>query len=184
MCSITPTWLLPSLHQHQSVPPLRQLLLDEECPQIAQLPCTGQSQDRTLDQCPPHYPSIHTLTLISEFRLSFSLEHLLASDVLQSCVQVLDLLCDFCKLGLIRALNRRRGANGKIQLEFDPTDLRAEEAEAGVGRDVGGCETETVFARVCGCEGEFARGCAALGDYAVVVVEDLIDGDEDTHWGE
>lgn len=176
----------PPNHAPVSVHPpyLRQLLLDEECSKIAQLPCTRASQHRTLNQSPPHHSSIHILTLIPKLRLSFSLEHLLASHILQPCVEILDLLCGFCELRLIRALNGRRGTNSEVQLEFDPANLRAKEGEAGVGRDVGGCEAYTVLAGICGREGEFAGCAAALGDYAVVIVEDLVDGYEDSHLGE
>ena len=42
-----------------------------------------------------------------------------------------------------------------------------------------GREADLVVARVCCAEGEAASRGAALGDDAVVVVEDFFDGDED-----
>ena len=53
-----------------------------------------------------------------------------------------------------------------------------EEETRGRGH-VGWGEAEAVVAGVGGSEDEFAAGLGALGDDAVVVVEDFVDGYED-----
>lgn len=101
---------------------LRELLLDEEISQIAQLPRTGQTQHGALNECPSHHSRIHALALISELGLALSLENLLPSHVLQPRVQVLDFLHYLAQLFLVRALNLRCLADGHVQLELDIAD--------------------------------------------------------------
>jgi hypothetical protein len=158
---------------------LCELLLDEESPQIAQLPCTRNAQNRKLQQRPPHNPAVDALADIPELGLALPLEDLLALDVLQAGVQVADLLDHVLDLVLVRALDLGGVADGHVELEFDAADLRAVEEEARGCGHVGGREAEAVVAGVGGCEDEFAARGGALGDDAVVVVEGFVDGYED-----
>jgi hypothetical protein len=167
-----------SFSKHSSVR-LRELLLDEESPQIAQLPRARNSQDRKLQQRPSHDPAVDALADVSELGLALSLENLLALDVLQAGVQVADLLDHVLDLVLVRALDFGGVADCHIELEFDPAGLRAVEEEARGCGHVSGREAETVVAGVGGCEDEFAAGGGALGDDAVVVVEGFVNGYED-----
>lgn len=107
------------------------------------------------------------------------MKHLLPPHILQSRVQISYFLHDLADLIFVRALDLRRFANGHVELEFDAADLRAAEEEAGSCGNVGGCEAEAVLAGVGGGEGEFAGRLAALGDDAVVVVEDFVYSYED-----
>ena len=50
---------------------LRQLLLDEEGPQVGELPCTGNSQNNELDECPADDAGVSGLGLVAE--LGFTL---------------------------------------------------------------------------------------------------------------
>jgi len=80
---------------------LRELLLDEESPEVAQLPRARNAQNRKLQQRPPHNPRIHTLANIPELRLALALEDLLALDVLQARVQIPHLLDHIFNLVLV-----------------------------------------------------------------------------------
>ena len=84
---------------------LRKFLLDEERPQITQLPRARDSQHRQLDQRPPHHPAINALALISKLRLPLPLEYLLPPDILQPCVDILDLLQHLAYLVLVCTLD-------------------------------------------------------------------------------
>jgi len=159
---------------------LRKLLLNEESPEIAQLPRARNTQHRQLQKRPPNNPSINTLANIPKLRLTLTLEDLLALHVLQARVQVSHLLDHVLDLVLVRALDLRSVADGHVELELDAAGLRAVEEEAGGRGHVGGREAEAVVAGVGGGEDEFAAGLGALGDDAVVVVEGFVDGYEDT----
>ena len=98
---------------------LRKLLLNEESPEVAQLPRASNAQNRKLQQSPPHNPGIHALADIPELRLAFALEDLLALDVLQARVQVAHLLDHVLDLVLVRALDLRGVADGHVELELD-----------------------------------------------------------------
>lgn len=50
-----------------------ELLLDEERPQMGQLPSTRSSQNHQLDQHPPNDTGVCSLGLVSEFSFSFLL---------------------------------------------------------------------------------------------------------------
>ena len=158
---------------------LRKLLLNEERPEVAQLPRARNAQNRKLQQRPPHNPRIHTLANIPELRLALALEDLLALDILQARVQVAHLLHHILDLVLVRALDFRGVADGHVELELDAAGRAAVEEEAGGCGHVGRGEAEAVVAGVGGGEDEFAAALGALGDDAVVVVEGFVDGYED-----
>lgn len=106
------------------------------------------------------------------------LEHLLPSNILQPRIQILHLLHNTLDLALIRTLNLTTFANGQVQRQLDVSKRLAADrppAESGVR----GLETDLVVPGVVGDEGEFAGGGPALGDDAVVIVEDFVDEDED-----
>jgi len=158
---------------------LRQLLLDEKRPQIAQLPRARHAQHGQLNQHPPHHPPVHTLALIPKLRLPLPLKDLLSPDVLQARVDVPHFGHHLAHLPFIAALDGRGLADGHVELEFDAAHAAAGEEEPGGRGDVGRGEAEAVVARVRGREGEFACAGAALRDDAVVVVEGFVDGDVD-----
>ncbi len=51
--------------------PLRKLLLDEEGPQMRQLPCASDTEDGQLDHHPPHDTAVGGLGLVTELGLAF-----------------------------------------------------------------------------------------------------------------
>jgi hypothetical protein len=158
---------------------LRKLLFDKESPEVAQLPRTRNSQDRQLQQRPSDHPTIHTLANIPKLGLTLALEDLLALDILQARVQVAHLFDHILNLILVRTLDFRSVADGHVELELDAADGRTGEQEATGRGYVGGREAQAVVASVGGGEDEFAAGLGTLGDDAVVVVEDFVDGYED-----
>jgi len=96
-------------------PPLRQLLLDEERPEVRKLPCTCDRENKYLHQCPFDRTGIRRLRLISEFSFSFSLENLLPSNILQPGVQIPNLLHDIFDLALIGALDLTGLSNSQVK---------------------------------------------------------------------
>lgn len=159
---------------------LCKLLLDEESPEIAQLPRASDAQNCQLQQRPSDNPAVHTLADIPKLRFPLPLEYLLALHVLQAGIQVPHLLDNILDLILVRALDFGGVADGHVEFELDAADLRAGEEEARCCGNVGGREAEAVVAGVGGGEDEFAAGRGALRDDAVVVVEGFVDGNEDT----
>lgn len=110
--------------------------------------------------------------------MPYPLENLLASNVLQPRVQVLDLLGQCLDVRLVCALDPARLSDSHIQRELDgAVNATAQPASA---LHVLGSDANAVLTRVSGAEGEFAFARTALGDDAVIVVECLLDGDEDT----
>lgn len=107
---------------------------------------------------------------------AYSLENLLSADVLQSTVQILDLLDNIIELAFIRTLNGACGSYSHIQREFDAiwwlTAAQPAAANAGVGES----EADAVVSRIgCG-KGELAVRIALLGNNSMVVVEGFFDG--------
>ena len=144
---------------------------------MRQLPRTRHSQHHQLQHRPPDHPRIRRLALIPKLRLPLPLEHLLAADVQQAAVEVLDLLHDALDLALVGTLDVAALADDEVEAEFDAADglAGAEPAvRGGAGR---GRKADAVVAGVGGAEGEAAFGGAFGGDDAVVVVEDFVDGD-------
>jgi hypothetical protein len=86
------------------------------------------------------------------------LEDLLAPDILQARVQVLDALRDVLKLALITALDLARLADGKIQSQLDAA-VRGGCAQPVLAPAVAArCEADAVIAGLVCREGE-AAGC-------------------------
>ncbi len=104
------------------------------------------------------------------------LEDLLPPHVVQPGVQVLDPRRDVLELVLVRAVELARLADDEVEVEADAAVDVALREPVGLARGRGRGEAELVLARVGGGEGEAAGVGAALGDYAVVVVEDLLRG--------
>lgn len=113
---------------------------------------------------------------------TYSLKHLFAPHILQSRIQVLDLLHQRFDFVLVRALDTTRFANGQIEGKLDGAMDGATQPAASAG-DVLGCDADAVLATVGGAEGKFALGGAALGDYTVVVVKGFLDADKDADVG-
>jgi hypothetical protein len=106
-----------------------------------------------------------------------SLEDLLATDVLQPGVEVLDARGNVLELVLVGGLDLGRVADGEVEGEADAAVLGVLAEPAGAARGGRGGEAEHVVAGVGGGEGELAGGAAALGDDAVVVVEEFLGGE-------
>lgn len=105
--------------------------------------------------------------------LTYTLENLLAANVVQAVVEVLDAGGNVGDGVLVGALNLV-GANDHVELELDA-------AVGGAGREPGraarggrGHEADLVVAGLVRGKVEVAGGGAGLGDDAVVVVEDFL----------
>lgn len=109
-------------------------------------------------------------------RATYTLKHLLPPDVIQPRVQVLDPGGQVGNLGLVAAVDGRGLADGHVEGEADATVGLGHAQPGGAAAGGGGGEADFVVAGFGGGEGEFARGAAALGDDAVVVVEDFLGG--------
>lgn len=157
---------------------LCKLLLDEERAQIAQLPSTSHSKDSALNERPSHDSGIDSLAHVAELNLSFSLEGLLAPDVLYPHRQILDLRYYVANLLIVAALDRAGRADCEIELHLDTTELVTKHVPAARGGNVCGGEAHSVIAGFGCCEGESAIGFTALRDDAMVVVKNLVNGDE------
>lgn len=120
---------------------------------------------------------------IKHMNSAHPLENLLASDVLQSGIQVLDLGDQIRHLVLVAALDLARLANRQVEFELDVTGRHAV-AQPTLRRGcIGGREANLVLAAVCRAEGEAAVDRGALLRYdAVVVVECFFDRDVDAHF--
>jgi hypothetical protein len=109
--------------------------------------------------------------------MAYPLEDLLAPNVLQPRVQVLNLLDQRLDMCLICALDPASLADSHVQGELNgAVDAAAQPSSA---LHVLRGDANAVLAGVGGGEGEFALAGAALGDDAVVVVESLLYRDED-----
>jgi hypothetical protein len=68
-CTLEAT--IPNITPSQPKPtPSGQLLLDEEGPQVRQLPRARHAQHRQLNQRPPHHPRVRRLRLVPKLRLA------------------------------------------------------------------------------------------------------------------
>jgi len=105
---------------------------------------------------------------------TYTLEHLLSPNIIKARVEILDTASNVLELVLVGALKLAGLADGEVEVQADAT-VGVVDAEPSVaaGRGAGG-EAELVFARVGGGEGEAAGFGAALGDDAVVIVEDFL----------
>jgi hypothetical protein len=148
---------------------------------MRKLPGTSNTQDSKLHQSPTHDTSIGMLRHVSKLSLPLPLENLLLSDIGKSGVQILDFGNDIAEFVLVVALDARGLANGHVDFEFDVAGCGATGEPALGGGNVGRGEADAVVAGVCGGEGKAAFVVAALGDDAVVVVEDFVDADVEAH---
>lgn len=82
-------------------------------------------------------------------------------------------------MSLVRAFNPACLSNSHVQCKLDGTVNAT--AQPASSLDVLRGNANAVLTRIGGAEGEFALAGTALGDNAVVVVESLLDGDEDTY---
>lgn len=95
---------------------------------------------------------------------------------MQPAIQVLDLLHDILHLPLILQLNVACLTNCHVQRH--PDRLRPTR-EPAPGRTAPlGSQTDLMLTSISGGEGETARVAVALGDNTVVIVENLVDGNE------
>ena len=109
------------------------------------------------------------------------LENLLLSDIAQSSIQIPDLRHDISNLVFVIALNARGFTDSHVDFKLDVSGRRTAREPTLGRRYVCGGEADAVVAGVGSREGEAALSVAALGDDAVVVVEDLIDADVKAH---
>lgn len=156
---------------------LGQLLLDEEGAEVRKLPSASRGEDGELDQSPSDNTRVGSLGLVTEFRFTFTLEHLLPPDILQPSIEVLDLLHNILNLSLIRALDLARLTDGNVKSESNSA-LRVVRQPTSIGGHVVRRKADLMLSAISGREGETAIGIAPLGDDSVVVVEGLVDGDE------
>lgn len=109
---------------------------------------------------------------------TYPLEHLLPTNILQPAVQILHLLHNILHLVLVFRLNLARFTDSHVQSDLDRTGRGARQpATASCGVGLGG-HADLVQAGVGSGEGKASGVAVTLGDNAVVVVEDLVDGDE------
>lgn len=102
------------------------------------------------------------------------LEDLLALDIVQARVEVLDALGDVLQLALVGALDLAGLADGEVEGELDAAVGVGGVEPALAAAVTAGREAEAVVAGLVRGEGEAARRGAALGDDSVVVVEDFL----------
>lgn len=72
------------------------------------------------------------------------MKYLLAPDILQPRVEILDLLHHLADLVLIRTFYFTGGANGEVELEFNVADGVTAEEEAAARSYIGRCEAEAM----------------------------------------
>lgn len=97
--------------------------------------------------------------------VAYPLEYLLASDIRQPAVQLLDLGDDTVNLGLVLALDLTRLADGQVHRQLDTAAGDAcagEPASHADGRRPRRGEAQAMQARIGGREGEF-RGSVRRG---------------------
>lgn len=108
------------------------------------------------------------------FHNTYTLEHLFSPDVVKTCVEILDAASNVFELVLVGTLELAGLADGEVEVQADAA-VGVVDAEPSVAAGGGaGGEAELVLARVGGGEGEAAGFGTALGDDAVVVVEDFL----------
>lgn len=108
-----------------------------------------------------------------------SLENLLATNILQSRMQLLHSLRHLLELGFILALNFASLSNNNVGGELN--GVRTRQPPAGLSPLRVNGEAELVLARVGSSESVFARVATLLVDDAMVIIEGLHDsqgGDE------
>lgn len=106
--------------------------------------------------------------------VTYTLEDLLSSDVVEAGVEVLDTCCDVLDLSLVAALDLVGLADDEVEGQLDAAVGFRGREPAGAARVGRRREAQLVVSGVGGGEGEAARGSAALGDDTVVVVEDFL----------
>lgn len=116
----------------------------------------------------------------SKYAATYPLEDLLPSHVLQPAVQIPNLLRQIIDLALVRALDLARLSNRQIQRElYTGVYILAEPGTALL--HILWNHADSVLAAVSRAESKLSGARAALGYHAVVVVECLFDGDEDSN---
>lgn len=174
---------------------------------MRQLPSTGKTEHHQLYDRPPDHSRVRRLRLISELGFSFlsnkhnnnishtplsvkithagayPLEDLLPSDILQSGIEVLDLLHDILDLALVRTLDGAGLADREVEVQLDASDRMASAQPTACRRSGRGGEADFVVTRVRGAEREATSAGTPLRNDAVVVVECLVDGYGDADVG-
>lgn len=124
-------------------------------------------------------PTPGTPCLLKKGR-TYPLEHLLAPNILQPTVQVLDPLHQIRHLPLILALDLARLTDCHVQGDPDSASRRTGEPPTGSSVRLGR-EADLVVSWVGGGESESTGVGVALVDDTVVIVEDFVDRDEHLH---
>lgn len=145
---------------------------------MRELPSAGGRQDGDLDQSPAHNTGVGRFGLITEFGFTFPLVNLLATNILEPAVQVLDTLDDILHLVLVLGFDLAGLSNGNVNSELHSTGGVAQPGRGGVRL---GREADSVLTSVGSREVEATGVAVTLGYNAVVVVEGLLDGDEHLH---
>ena len=145
----TPCLIIPSHSDAQ----LCQLLLYEERPKMRQLPCAGHTQNRELNERPPHNPRVCKLRLIAELGFTFLRclsqhtacsfsatlcpaathphEHLLPPDIAKPMGQVLHLAHDVRYFILVCRFYAARLADRHVEIDLHATDFGTAQQPAG-----------------------------------------------------
>lgn len=107
-------------------------------------------------------------------QITHPLEDLLAADIVQPCIKISDAGNDVLKLVLILPLDSAALSDSKVKCQADATVgrvCRQPTAAATVG---GGREADLMVTRIVGGKGKLACAATALGDDAVMIVEDFL----------
>jgi len=152
-------------------PTLSKLLLDEEIPEVRQLPCAGSPKHNSLNNRPANDTGISGLGLVAEFDFpllditishssndpphviepQYPLENLLPLDIVQPGIQILHPLNQVVDPVLILAFNFTGLPDSQVKMESDALWVAKPRASR---RGVSGKEANAMLARVgCG-EGE------------------------------
>lgn len=140
---------------------------------MRELPGAGASKDDELDDDPADDARVGGLGVVPEFGLALPLEDLFPSNIPQPSIQVLDPAREGVEL-VVLVLQRTRLANGQVEVQPDAAVLVLHVLPGGAARVRRGAEAELVLAGVSGREGKVTLLVAALGDDAVVIVEDFL----------
>lgn len=111
------------------------------------------------------------------------MEHLFPPNILQTTVQILDLLYKILHLAFIRTLNRARLSNRQVEAKFDLTARCAAAQPAAAGTSIRWRKAETVIPAIGSRKGESPLGGSTLRNHAVIIVECLIDGNLNANVG-
>lgn len=146
---------------------------------MRKLPGACHAKDDELNDNPANDTGVGSLRLVTEFGLPLTLEDLFPPNIVESCVEVLDAASNVFDLVLVGALELAGLADGEVQVETDAAVGVVDAEPAVAARGGAGGKAKLMVAGIGGGKGEAAGAGTTLGDNAVVVVKDFINGDID-----